>query len=344
MKKLGIALLLCVVGVAAYTTHAEEPIYEVNLYSSQKAHLIRPILDVFTEQTGIKVNLFTAGSAQIVTKLEEEGELSPADVILTTDIGYIHKAKQKGLLQPFSSKVIEERIPAYLRGPKNQWLGFARRARVIFVRKDMPEERRPKTYEDLVEPIYQDSILVRDSGGVYNQSLLGYIIDRSGKEEAMLWAEGIVANMARAPQGFEKDQLRALAVGEGDVAIANTYYLGLLLNSDDEKDRELAQKIDVIFPNQGVGEGGAHVNIRGGGITKVAKNVDTANALLQFLVSDEAQRYFSNTTYEFPAVEGIEPSDTVKAWGEFTPYPQPLEKIGALNAEAVKIFDQVGWK
>lgn len=344
MKKgwLGIWAAVLAMLVISGTAHAEPK--EVNLYSSQKAHLIRPILDRFTEETGIEVNLFTAGSAQIVTKLKEEGALSPADLILTTDIGYIYKAKTDGLLQPFTSKSIEQRIPAYLQGPDNQWLGFARRARVLFVRSEMPLAERPSTYEELADETWRERVLIRNSGSVYNQSLMAYMINRHGEEKALEWGKGVVANMARDPQGDERAQLRALAAGAGDVAVANTYYFGLLLHSEDPKDRELAQTLTLIFPNQSKEQGGAHVNIRGGGITAAAKNVEGATKLLEFLVSDAGQTYFSNTTYEFPAVDGVEASDTVKAWGEFTPYPQPLEVIGALNATAVKTFDKAGWK
>ncbi len=334
-------ILVCLAALAmsAQAIAAEE----VNIYSAQKEHLIRPLLDAFTEQTGIEVN-FTSGSPDaLLTRLEKEGQHTPADLLLTVDIGNIYQAKEKGVLQAIESDYLNERIPSHLRGPDGQWYGVAVRARALFY----DPERNPRDgfacrYEALSSDMWEDSVLIRSSNNIYNQSLLASLIAHNGAEAAEQWAAGVVRNMAKKPEGGDRDQLRALAVGEGNIAVSNTYYYGLLLNSEDPRDRELAQKITLCFPNQ---EGrGTHVNIRGGGVAAHAKNKDNAIKLMEFFVSDEGQRFFTNHNYEYPAVPSVEPNETVAKWGEFKQDTLNLEQVGKRNAEAVKIFDRVGWQ
>lgn len=315
---------------------------EVNVYSAQKEHLIRPILDRFTKETGIKVNMTSGEDEVIVRRLLSEGELTPADVLLTADIGNIWKAKDAGALKAIDSKILNERIPAHLRDKDGYWYGMTVRARALFYAKDRLKPEQLSTYEDLAAPKWKSKILVRSSSNIYNQSLLGSIIAHDGHDKAKAWAKGIVANMARTPQGGDRDQLKALAVGEGEVAIANTYYFGLLLNSADKTERELAGKLGIFFPNQ---EGrGTHVNIRGGGVIKYGKNQKEAVKLMEFLAGDEAQAFFAKHNNEYPAVPGVAIPGTLKSWGAFKQDTLNLEEVGKRNAEAVKIFDEAGWK
>ncbi len=335
--RLGVLFSLCIL-LMQVPAQAEEV---VNIYSSQQEHLIRPILDVFEKETGITVNLTTGGDGTIITKLEQEGEHSPADVLMATDIGNIYLAKSKGLLQGITSDVLTSRIPEHLRSPEGEWFGLTVRARALFYKDGAISPDELSTYEDLASEKWKDAVLVRSSTNIYNQSLLASIIAHDGKEEAQAWAKGIAANLARTPQGGDRDQLKALAVGEGKVAMANTYYFGLLLNSEDPKERELASTLKIFFPNQ---DGrGTHVNIRGAGVTAHAKHKENAIKLLEFLAGDEAQAFFSEHNYEYPAVPSAKQSDTIAAWGTFKQDTLPLETVGKLNAEAVKLFDMANW-
>lgn len=334
ISALTVAALLCVSPALAKG--------EVNIYSAQKEHLIRPILDSFTKQTDIKVNMTSGEDEVIVRRLLSEGELTPADVLLTADIGNIWKAKEAGALKALDSKLLKERIPAHLRDKDGYWYGLTVRARALFYAKDRLKPEQLSTYKDLADPKWKGKILVRSSSNIYNQSLLGSIITHEGHDQAKAWAKGIVANMARTPQGGDRDQLKALAVGEGEVAIANTYYFGLLLSSADKTERKLASKLGIFFPNQE--ERGTHVNIRGGGVIKYGKNQEEAVKLMEFLAGDEAQAFFATHNNEYPAVETVAVPNLLKSWGEFKHDTLNLEEVGKRNAEAVKLFDEVGWK
>lgn len=336
MYRIALYITLCLIFLP-FAVLAEE----VNVYSAQQEHLIRPILKEFEQDTGITVNIITGDKAQLITRLEQEGEFTPADLLLTVDIGNIWQANDKGLLQPIESEVLQEQIPEYLRGDEGYWYGLTTRARIIFYRPEDTDPSELSTYEALADAKWDNGILIRSSGNIYNQSLLASIIGHKGEDAARAWAEGVVENFARTPQGGDRDQLRALAAGEGKLAVSNTYYYGLLQNSENPQDRDYAEKIKPFFPNQ---DGrGTHVNIRGGGITKHAKNKDNAVKLLEYLASDKGQQFFAESNYEYPANPDVELPKTVASWGDFKRDTMNLEEIGRLNAKAVRIFNEVGW-
>ena len=338
------ALLAIAVGLFFTTQDVEatEDGGEVNLYYSGKEHLIRPLLDTFTASTGIKVNVVTGNKAGLITRIEQEGRHSPADVLMTVDIGNIYQAKAKGLLQSIESDTLTNAIPANLRGEKNDWFGVSLRTRAILYAKDRVKPEQLSTYEALAKPEWQGKILVRSSNNVYNQSLMASLIAHHGEESALSWAKNIVDNFARDPKGGDRDQIRAVAAGEGDIAIANSYYFGRMLNSDEASDKEAASKIGIFFPNQ---DGrGAHINIRGGGVVTHAKHKDNAIKLLEYMVSDEAQNFFANSNYEFPVRSDIALSDTLTKWRASKFDDIHLTKVGAGNKAAVMTFDKAGWK
>lgn len=314
---------------------------EVTLYSAQTEHLIRPVLDAFTKKTGIGVKLITTDKGSLITRLEQEGKNTPADVLLIVDIGNIYQAKQKGLLQPVNSTILTENIPENLRGSDNSWFGFTTRARLLFVRKD--SDIQSLSYEDLADPEKVKGVLIRSSDNVYNQSLTAAILHHLGAEKTAQWAKGLVDNMARDPQGGDGEQLTALAAGVGNVAVANSYYYAQMIDpTSHEYDQNVFDKIKPLFPNQD--DVGAHINIRGGGVTKYAKHAEEAVALLEYLSSPEAQAFFTQTNREFPANPNVEASDLLKTWGDFKKDDIPLEVIGENHIEAIKIMDKAGWK
>lgn len=325
-------------GPLTNVVHAEE----VNIYSARKEALIKPLLDRFTSSTGIKVNLVTGKADALLKRLEAEGMLSPADVLLTVDAGRLERAKAMGLLQPIYSSVLDANIPANLRDPAGYWYGLSVRARAIIYAKDRVSPLELSTYEDLANPKWKGRILVRSSSNIYNQSLVASMIEARGVRLTEEWARGLVANFARSPKGGDTDQLRAVAAGEGDIAICNTYYLGRLTVSKNPKDRAIAKKLAVFWPNQH--DRGTHINISGAGVTKSSKNRENAIKLLEFLTSDESQRWYAEANFEYPVKPGISKSSVIEAWGEFKADDINLAVLGKNNAEAVKIMDRAGWK
>jgi len=315
---------------------------EITLYSHRHYESDDALFAKFTEKTGIKVNVVKASADELIERISAEGDNTKADVLMTADAGRLERAKSKGLLQAIESASLMDRVPAHLRDPEGSWFGFTQRARIIAYSKDRVKPEDLSTYEDLADPKWKGRILVRSSSNIYNQSLLASIVANDGEEKATAWAQAVRKNMARAPQGSDRDQMRGVAAGLGDVAIVNTYYVGLLATSADEKDREVAEKIAIYFPNQ---DGrGTHVNVSGAGVTKATKNKESAIKFLEFLASDEAQASFPQATYEYPVVAGVEWSDLQKSWGEFEPDSLNLSKLGENNEKAVEIFNIVGWE
>lgn len=314
----------------------------VHVYSNRHYDTDRALYEAFEAETGIDVRVVEAGSDELIQRLSAEGDQSQADLIITADVGRLHRAKEMGLLQPVDSSVLNERLPARLRDADGQWFALTKRARVVAYHRERADRSMLSTYEALAGPAFSDSIAVRSSSNVYNQSLLASIIAHDGEEAAREWAAGIVANMAREPQGGDRDQLRAIAAGDADYAIVNTYYIGQMLTSTDPQDRTVAEQIGVFFPNQG--GRGTHVNISGVGVTKVSDNVDGAIRLIEFLLSDEAQRQFAQANYEYPVVDDIPAAPEIAAWGEFKEDSLALTRIGELNEVAVRLFDETGWQ
>lgn len=312
----------------------------VNVYSARKEVLIRPLLDRFTEQTGIQVNMLSADAGALLSRLRSEGRNTPADVLLTVDAGNLHRARQAEVLQPIDSQVLERHVPASFRDPEGYWFGLSERARVIFRSKARTEAGAITRYEDLADPRWRGRVCIRSSDNIYNQSLVASLIAHRGVEATEEWAEGLVANMARPPQGGDRDQIKAVAAGQCDIAVANTYYYGRMLEDDDS--RAAAEQVAPVWPNQ---QGrGAHVNVSGAGVTKHAGNVDNARRLLEFLVSPEAQRWYAEANFEYPVREGVGVSPILREFGEFTADDLNLSQLGVHNDEAVRLMDRAGWR
>ncbi|MEM0969622.1 MAG: extracellular solute-binding protein [Verrucomicrobiota bacterium] len=254
---------------------------DLTLYSHRHYESDDALFQKFTEESGIKVNVVKAKADELIERLKAEGENSPADLFMTADAGNLQRAKSQGVLQTISSEVLDAAIPENLRDPDGEWYGITQRARVLVYAKDRNKPEDFSSYEDLADPKWRGQILVRSSSNIYNQSLMASIIAAHGEEKAEEWAAAVRKNMARPPQGSDRDQMRAVAAGLGDVAIVNTYYLGLLVNSDDPKDQEVGNSVAIFFPNQAEGDRGTHVNISGAGVTKYSKNVKEATQLLE---------------------------------------------------------------
>lgn len=315
---------------------------EVNVYSARKDHLIKPVLDDFTKQTGIKVNLLSAGEDQLLERLKSEGANSPADLFITTDIAHLHRARVAGVLQPVSSATVDKNLPAKFRDPQGYWFGLSARARVVFYAKDRVKPTELSTYEDLADPKWKSRICVRSSSSAYNQTLLAGLIAVNGPEKAEAWAKGIVDNMARKPQGGDRDQIAAVAAGQCDIAIANTYYFAGMATSEKAEEKAAAEKVGIFFPNQ---QGrGAHMNVAGAGVAASAKHKAEAVKLLEYLSGAEAQAKFAQANHEFPVLPSAKPSPVVAAWGPFKGEDINVAMLGENNAQAVRIFDRAGWR
>ncbi|MGH6944500.1 MAG: Fe(3+) ABC transporter substrate-binding protein [Geminicoccaceae bacterium] len=331
----GAALLAIALSMAARAD-------EVNVYSSRHYDTDVQLYDGFEQKTGIKVNLIEANADQLIERIKAEGRNSPADILITVDAGRLYRADEAGVLQPISSKVLEERIPANLRDPENKWFGLSKRVRVIVYAKDRVDPSEIHAYEDLADPKWKGRVCIRSSTNIYNQSMVAWMIEADGLEQTEQWADALVDNLARPPQGADTDQIKAVAAGECDVTIVNHYYLARIVASDDEDDREIASKVGMIFPNQ---EGrGAEVNISGAGVLIAAPHKENAIKFLEYLTTDQAQVYFTRGNYEYPVVEGVELPEVLNAWGDYEGSGVNAAKYGENNATAVKLMDRAGWK
>ncbi|RZS95297.1 Fe(3+) ABC transporter substrate-binding protein [Cecembia calidifontis] len=334
--------LFAFAGMILFSCGSGEKEEVVNVYTHRHYEADQKLFDMFTEATGIKVNVVSASADELIQKLELEGANSPADVLITVDAGRLHRAKSKGLLQAINSEVLNTNIPAKFRDPEGYWFGLTYRARILAYSLERVKPEELSTYEALTEPQWKGRILTRSSENIYNQSLLASIIAHHGKEGAETWAAGLLANMAREPKGSDRDQIKAVAAGEGDVAIVNTYYIGIMLNDANEEERKAAEKIGVFFPNQE--DRGTHINISGAGVTKYAPNKENAVKLIEFLSSAQAQEFLANINFEYPVNPNAEFSDLLKKWGSFKADDLHLSVLGENNSDAVVIFDKVGWK
>ncbi|MGF1570883.1 MAG: Fe(3+) ABC transporter substrate-binding protein [Nodosilinea sp.] len=314
----------------------------VNLYTARHYDTDEDLYSGFTEATGIRVNVVEAESDQLIERIKNEGQNSPADLLMTVDAGRLWRAENDGLFQPVTSTVLTGAIPEYLRQPDGLWFGLTKRARVIMYNKDTVDPSELSTYEDLVAPEWQGRILIRSSTNIYNQSLVGSMIAAHGSPETESWAEGLVANFARDPEGGDTDQIKAAAAGVGDIAVSNTYYLARLIRSDDPADQEVANKMAVFFPNQS--DRGTHVNISGAGVVKTAPNQAAAVQFLEYLVSPEAQQIFAEGNNEYPVVEGVAVNSVVAGFGDFKEDTLNAAVFGENNPEALLITDRAGWK
>jgi iron(III) transport system substrate-binding protein len=314
----------------------------VNVYSHRHYETDQELFRRFSERTGIRVNVVTASADELITRLENEGARSPADVLITVDAGRLHRAKERRLLQAVESAELEANVPAHLRDREGYWFGLTQRARILAYHRGRVDPGTLSTYAALAEPEWRGRVTIRSSSNVYNQSLLAAMIAHEGAEEAARWAEGIVANMSRPPSGGDTDQIKAVAAGAGDVAVVNTYYLALLAESGDGEERRVADQIGVFFPDQ-AGRG-THVNVSGAGVTAHAPNRENGIRLIEFLAGDEAQQLFAEANQEYPVKPGVAWSKTLQGWGEFRADDLDLTRLGELNDEAVRIFDRAGWR
>lgn len=315
---------------------------EVNIYNSRHYSSDTQLWESFTKATGVKVNVISADHDQLIQRIIQEGENSPADVLITVDAGRLVVATDKKLFAPVKSETLEKTIPPYLRDPAQQWFGLAYRARVFVYHKDRVQPGELSTYEALAEPAMKGRLLTRSGTNIYNLGLMGAVIDAHGVEAAEAWGRGIVANMARPPQGGDTDQIKAIAAGLGDVAVSNHYYFARLAASEKPEDRAVAQDLKVFFPS--LADRGTHVNISGAGVVRTAKNRDNAVRLLEYLVTPEAQAYFANVAFEFPVNAAVPPHPILAAWGPFKQDRLNPAVYAGNSAEAAKIMDRVGWK
>jgi iron(III) transport system substrate-binding protein len=315
---------------------------EVNVYSARKEALIKPLLDQFTQESGIKVNLVTGKADALLKRLKSEGANSPADLFITTDAGRLHRAKAANVLQPISSEALNTAIPSNYRDPEGYWHGLSVRARVITYIKDKVDPKKLSSYEDLADSQWKGRICIRGSGNIYNQSLVASMIEAKGQAATQTWADGFVANFARQPKGGDRDQVKAAAAGVCDIAIINTYYLGAMINGKDDAQKAAAAKVALFWPNQD--NRGAHVNISGAGVTMAAKHKAEAIQLLEFLANEKSQGWYASVNHEYPVRTGVEWSDTLKAWGTFKADTVNLSVLGQNNPTAVRIMDKAGWK
>lgn len=323
---------------------SEAPMSEqvVNLFTDRHYESDDALYKMFTDQTGIKVNVVKGKPDELIERLKTEGADSEADLLVLADAGKLHQAKVADLLQTTSSETLNTNIPEKFRDKDGQWYGMTKRARVIVYSKERVNPSDLSTYADLTDSRWEKKILIRSSENVYNQSLLASFIELNGKDTAKAWAAGIVKNMSREPEGGDRDQAKAIVAGLGDVAVMNTYYFGQMLNSSDVEEKKVAEALGVFFPDQN--GSGTHVNISGIGLTKVTKNKDAAIALMEYLSGEEAQKLYAEANYEYPVNPKVEPSELLKSWGTFKEQDIPLNILGDLNVDAVQLFGEVGWK
>lgn len=335
------ALLGLAVAAATLTTgpNGAQAEGEVNVYSLRQPFLIEPLLTAFTAKTGIKTNVVFAKDG-VVERMKAEGANSPADVILTVDIGRLNDAVEAGVVQPVTSKTLEANVPANFRDPEGRWFALTQRARLIYASKDRVKPGEITSYEELADPKWKGRICTRSGKHDYNIALLGAMIAHHGEEKAEKWLAGLKANLARKPQGNDRAQVKAIREGECDLSLGNNYYYGAMLSDPDQK--AWADAVNPVFATIG-GAKGTHVNVSGIAMSKSAPNRDNALKLMEFLSSDEAQEIYATANFEYPVNPSVKWSPVVESWGRFTPDDLPLSAIAELRAAAVKMVDRVGY-
>jgi iron(III) transport system substrate-binding protein len=312
---------------------------EVNIYSYRQPELIQPLLDAFTKETGIKTNVLFLDKG-LVERITAEGENSPADVILTVDIARLTEAKDGGVTQAVADDIINKDIPANFRDPDGNWFGLTTRGRVVYASKERVKDTAI-TYEELADPKWKGKICMRDGQHSYNIGLIASMIAHHGADYTEKWLTGLKNNLVTKPNGSDRSQAKAIFAGECDLAIANTYYVGVMLNNDKEPEqKDWANSLRVIFPN--TADRGTHVNISGMAMAKNAPNKDNALKLMQFLSEAEAQKIYAEQVFEYPVLPGAEPSAIVKGFGEIKPDTLPLIEIAKNRKQASELVDKVG--
>ena len=334
----GALALLCAASIPAA---AQEKV--LNLYSSRHYNTDEALYANFTKQTGIRINRIEAPEDALLERLRNEGAASPADVLITVDAGRLWRAEQMGLFQPVKSATLDARIPASLRQPDGLWFGFSTRARVIVYSKDMVKAGEIKGYEDLADPKWKGKVCMRSSSNMYNLSLMSSMIDHLGEPKAEAWAKGVVGNFARDPKGGDTDQINAIAAGECALSVVNTYYYVRMMKAVKADERAAIERVGLVWPNQD--SRGTHVNISGAGVLKSAKNREAAVTFLEYLASDEAQRYFANGNNEFTVVPGVSVDNReLASLGKFKADALNVSVFGKNQPAAQKVYDRAGWR
>ncbi|REF02724.1 iron(III) transport system substrate-binding protein [Cupriavidus plantarum] len=334
------ASVVTLLGLSA-TAAAQEKV--LNLYTARHYQTDESLYNNFTRQTGIKINRIEGQEDPLLERIRNEGANSPADVFITVDIGRLWRAQQAGVFAPVKSKVLESRIPANYRDPNGEWFGFSARARVIAYNKAAVKPGDIARYEDLADPKWKGKVCTRSSGHVYNLSLVSSLIAHDGEAKTEAWARGVAGNLARAPKGGDTDQLKAVAAGECDVAISNTYYIARLLKSTKPEDKAVADKLGVVWPNQS--SQGVHMNISGGGMLRHAPNKEAAVKFLEYLASDDAQAYFADGNNEWPVVPSVKIANpALEALGTFKADKINVAELGKYQPEAQKLVDKAGYR
>jgi iron(III) transport system substrate-binding protein len=330
--------LALAVATTIFTPALAQAAGEVNIYSYRQDFLIRPLLDAFTSQTGIKTRVIFAKTG-LIDRIKAEGALSPADVLLTIDIGLLSQAVQMGITQPVKSDVLEKAIPAEYRGATNEWFGLTRRARVVYASRERVMQDSI-TLEELADPKWKGKICTRSGQHSYNIALFASMIAHHGEAEAKVWLEGLKSNLAGKPSGNDRNQVKEVFSGACDLAIANTYYMGhMQTNAEKPEQKAWAASVKLLFPNS---EGrGTHVNVSGMILARHAPNKANGIKLMEFLASKEAQRIYAEVNYEYPVTPGVEWSKLVKSWGDFKADGIALDKIAENSRRASQLVDEV---
>lgn len=318
---------------------------EVNIYTSRHYEADNELYEMFTAKTGISVNIISGSGNALMERLKAEGSNSPGDIFFTVDAGNLSRFQKEGFLQEIISEKVNNIVPEELRGPNNEWIAVAKRARVIFYNPESVSEEEIKniSYESLAESKWRNRVVIRSSSNMYNQSLVASLISAYGIEETERWAKNLVNNFFRVPQGNDRAQILAVANGLADIAVANTYYYGIMLSGrGGPVQLEAAKKVKIIFPNQS--NRGSHINISGGGILKFSPNKMNAVKFLEFLLTEEAQQHIVNNTFEYPVLDGIKAHPLIEQFGKFKEDQISVAKFGELNPEAVRLMDRAGWK
>ena len=310
---------------------------EVNIYSHRQPELLQPLTDAFTEATGITVNTAFVDKG-MVERLKAEGDRSPADLIMTVDVARLGEVKDAGVTQPVESEALDI-VPEALRDADRNWFGLTTRARIIYASNERVADGEVTTYEDLADPKWQGRICTRSFTHDYNVALTAAYLKHHGAEETKAWLEGVKTNLAKKPEGGDRDQVKSIWAGECDISLGNTYYMGQMLGDDEQK--EWADSVRIVFPT--FDGGGTHVNVSGVAMAAAAPNKDAALKLTEFLVSDEAQKIYAETNSEFPVSDHVERSELVKSWGEFTPDALSLSEISDLRPEALTLIEEVNF-
>ena len=309
---------------------------EVNIYSHRQPELIQPLLDVFTTETGIDVNIAFVDQG-MVERLKAEGDRSPADLVLTVDIGRLQEIVDAGVTQAVDDPILTANIPPEFRDPGNQWFGLTARSRVVYAAKDRVKPGEITTYEDLANPKWKGRLCMRSGLADYNIALTAAYLLHHGPDATTTWLQALKANLAHKPTGVDRDQVKSIWAGECDIALGNTYYIGQMLSDPDQKAYADAVRIDFpVFDG-----GGSHMNISGVAMTKAAPDKAAALKLMEWLSSDEAQKIYAETNHEFPVKPGVPRSALVQSWGTFTPDTLALSDIAAKRPDAVKLMEEV---